>query len=183
MRQEPDTAEAALKALMLAGLAGDGAAYRALLSRLTPYLRGYFARRLSRAAEAEDLVQETLIAIHTKRASFDQALPFTAWLHAIARYKLIDHLRKSGIRATLPLEEAEAVFGESDSEAAEASRDVRELLAKLPDAKRILLEKVKLEGLSTAEAALSLGMSESAVKVGVHRSLKALMKLIGGRDD
>lgn len=181
MRNPQETAETELKALMLAALGGDGAAYHRLLKALTPHLRGYFSRRLNGAAEAEDLVQETLIAIHTKRASFDPALPFTAWLYAIARYKLIDHFRKAGIRKTLPLEEAETVVADYDSEAAEAARDVSELLQRLPKAKRELLEKVKLEGLSTAEAAAATGLSESAVKVTIHRSLKALTKLIGGQ--
>jgi len=181
MRNPQETAESELKALMLLALDGDGAAYHRLLKALTPHLRGYFSRRLNGAAEAEDLVQETLIAIHTKRASFDPALPFTAWLYAIARYKMIDHFRKAGIRKTLPLEEAETVVADYDSEAAEAARDVGELLQRLPKAKRELLEKVKLEGLSTAEAAAATGRSESAVKVTIHRSLKALTKLIGGQ--
>jgi len=181
MRNPQETAESELKALMLLALNGDGVAYHRLLKALTPHLRGYFSRRLNGAAEAEDLVQETLIAIHTKRASFDPALPFTAWLYAIARYKMIDHFRKAGIRKTLPLEEAETVVADYDSEAAEAARDVGELLQRLPKAKRELLEKVKLEGLSTAEAAAATGLSESAVKVTIHRSLKALTKLIGGQ--
>ncbi|MDR3526636.1 MAG: sigma-70 family RNA polymerase sigma factor [Rhizomicrobium sp.] len=181
MRTSHERAENELKALMVAALAGDGAAYHRLLKALTPHLRAYFARRLHVGAEAEDLVQETLIAIHTKRASYDCSQPFTAWLHAIARYKLIDHFRKSGSRKTVALEEADAVTAESDSEAAEAARDVEQLLATLPEAKRALLRQVKLDGLSTAEAAAATGMSESAVKVGVHRSLQALIKRIGGK--
>ena len=171
-------AEARLKAMMLAALAGDGAAYRSLLSALSPHLRAYFARRLNQAADAEDLVQETLIAIHSRRATYDAAQPFTAWLHAIARYKLIDHYRRSKLRRTLPLEEADAVFAEETNEAAEASRDVEKLLAALPEARRKLVHAVKIEGLSTAEAAERTGMSESAVKVSVHRGLKKLAALI-----
>ena len=181
MRTTPVMVETELKALMVAALAGDGLAYHRLLKALTPHLRAYFARRLHVGAEAEDLVQETLIAIHTKRASYDCTQPFTAWLHAIARYKLIDHFRRSGIRKTVALEEADAVTAESDSDAAEAARDVEQLLATLPEAKRALLRQVKLNGLSTAEAAAATGMSESAVKVGVHRSLQALIKRIGGK--
>lgn len=172
--------ETELKALMVSALAGDDAAYHRLLKALTPHLRAYFVRRLTVAAEAEDLVQDTLIAIHTKRASFDTSLPFTVWLHAIARYKLIDHFRKSGSRRTVPLEEADAVTADSVSEAAEAARDVAQLLATLPEAKRALIRQVKLEGLSTAEAAAATGLSEGAVKVVVHRALKSLMKRIGG---
>jgi len=173
-------AETRLKALMLKALAGDAASYRALLSALTPHLRAYFVRRLGNA-DAEDLVQETLIAIHAKRATYDTSLPFTAWLHAIARYKLIDHFRRARLRRTLPIEEADAVFAEESTESASARRDVERLLATLPKARRDLVRQVKIEGLSTAEAAARTGMSESAVKVGVHRALKALSAMIGER--
>jgi RNA polymerase sigma-70 factor (ECF subfamily) len=172
-------AETRLKALMLAALAGDAVSYRTLLAQLTPHLRAFFQRRLGNAADAEDLVQETLISIHTKRATYDPALPFTAWLHAVARYKLIDHFRRSGIRRTLPLEEADNVFAEEEVEAVSAKRDVEQLLAKLPRAKSDLVRQVKIEGLSTAEAAERTGLSESGVKVGVHRALKALSAMIG----
>jgi RNA polymerase sigma-70 factor (ECF subfamily) len=174
-------AEARLKPLMLAALDGDAAAYRALLAQLAPHLRAFFGRRLAGGADVEDLVQETLIAIHTKRATYDRSMPFTAWLHAIARYKLIDHLRRAKVRRTLPLEEADSVFAEEDAEAATAKRDVEVLLAKLPKAKRDLVRQTKIEGLSTAEAAARTGLSESGVKVGVHRALKALSAMIGER--
>ncbi len=172
-------AEARLKALMLSALAGDAAAYRALLTALSPHLRAYYARRLGRSADAEDLVQETLIALHARRATYDTAQPFTAWLHAIARYKLIDHYRRAKVRRTLPLEEADAVFAEEEAEASDAARDVEKLLAALPESRRRLVRHVKIEGLSTAETAARTGMSESAVKVGVHRALKTLSAMIG----
>ena len=172
-------AETRLKPLMLAALDGDAAAYRTLLAQLAPHLRGFFMRRLGSGADAEDLVQETLIAIHTKRATYDPAMPFTAWLHAIARYKLIDHFRRSKVRRTLPLEEADSVFAEEQAEAATAKRDVEMLLARLPRSKRDLVRQTKIEGLSTAEAAERTGLSESGVKVGVHRALKALSAMIG----
>jgi len=165
---------------MVAALDGDAGAYRALLSALTPHLRAYFARRLGHA-DAEDLVQETLIAIHTKRATYDRTLPFTAWLHAIARYKLIDHFRRAKLRRTLPIEEADSIFAEEDGESVSARRDVEKLLATLPQNKRELVRQVKIEGLSTAEASRASGMSESAVKVGVHRALKTLSAMIGKR--
>ncbi len=171
-------AEPRLKALMVAALDGDASAYRALLAALTPHLRAYFARRLGHA-DAEDLVQETLIAIHTKRATYDTRLAFTAWLHAIARYKLIDHFRRMKLRRTLPIEEAESVLADSEAESVTARRDVEQLLAKLPEKKRELVRQVKIEGLSTAEAAARGRISESAVKVGVHRALKALSSMIG----
>lgn len=173
--------ETRLKALMLAALGGDAAAYRALLAALAAHLRAYFLRRLASHADAEDLVQETLIAIHGRRATYDTALPFTVWLHAIARYKLIDHFRRARLRRTLPLEEAQSVIAEEETESVGARRDVERLLAKLPPSRSRLVRQVKLEGLSTAETASRTGLSQSAVKVGVHRALKALSAMIGER--
>lgn len=173
-----ELAEPRLKALMVASLEGDAKAYRALLAALAPYLRAYYGRRLRQSADAEDLVQETLIAIHTKRQTYDTSLPFTAWLHAIARYKLIDHFRRGKLRRTLPIEDADSVIAEENHDAAEAARDVEQLLATLPAGRRDLIRQVKIEGLSTAEAAAQTGLSESAVKVNVHRSMKKLMDFI-----
>ncbi|NUQ18857.1 MAG: RNA polymerase subunit sigma, partial [Sphingomonas sp.] len=91
--------ETELKALMLASQAGDAAAHRALLERLSRHLRAYYKRKLASfgkgATEAEDLVQEALLAIHIQRHSYDPAELLTPWVHAIARYKLIDFLRRS----------------------------------------------------------------------------------------
>ncbi|MGD0142289.1 MAG: sigma-70 family RNA polymerase sigma factor [Rhizomicrobium sp.] len=177
-------AEAQLKALMLSALAGDAAAYRALLAILSAQLRRYYARRLASAdaTSAEDLVQETLIAVHTRRATYDTSLPFTPWLYAVARYKLMDHLRRGRIRATVALDDAGDLFAEDESEAALARRDLDRLLETLPQATRDAIRQVKIEGLSTAEAAERSGRSEIAVRVGIHRGLKALgEKLREGR--
>ena len=96
-----------LRALMLAGLSGDAASYRALLEATAVRLRLYYARRIGADHIAlEDLVQETLIAVHTRRATYDRNRPFTAWLHAIARYKLIDYMRSHRIHSAVPLEDA-----------------------------------------------------------------------------
>ena len=165
--------EAQYRTWMLAALAGDAGAYRMLLQGLTRHLRSYYARRLD-AGAAEDAVQETLIAIHTKRATYDPALPFTAWVYGIARYKLIDEFRRNKRRATVPLEEASDLFGHDAAEETSTRRDVAKLLAKLPPAKRRLVQDIKLEGISVAEAAKRTGLSESAVKVTVHRAIKSL---------
>lgn len=172
-------AEDELKALMVQSLNGDGAAYAALLRRLNLYLRAYYVRRLGRAPDAEDLLQETLVAMHAKRATYDPARPFTAWVHAIARYKLIDHYRRTKRRAEDPLDDPDMLFSSQDANAAEAQLDVDRLLARLPEKTRRLIRDVKIEGLSTAEAAARHNMSESAVKVGVHRGLKNLGGQVG----
>lgn len=170
--------EAQYRDWMLAALAGDGAAYRMLLAALTRHLRAYFTRRLDNGA-AEDAVQETLIAMHARRATYDPSLPFTAWVHGIARYKLLDEYRRVKRRATVPLDEAAMLFGQDESEAASARRDVGKLLAKLSPAKRALVRDIKLDGVSVADAAARTGLSESAVKVTVHRAIKSLGNDLG----
>ena len=167
--------EAKLKALMLAALAGDKPAYRGLLEALGQVLRGYFRRRLpSSDANVEDLVQETLIAIHSKRETYDTRLPFTPWVHGIARYKLLDHMRQSRLRTTVPLDDAAELIGHDDSEGAVARRDLEQLLAALPQSAQDIIRKVKLDGYSTEEVARQSGKSEIAVRVGLHRALKSL---------
>ena len=175
-------AEAQYRDWMLAGLAGDAIAYRRLLAALSGHLRSYFARRVGPSA-AEDLVQETLIAIHTRRATYEPGLPLTAWVYGIARYKLIDEYRREKRRATVPLDEAPELFAHDEAESAGARRDVEKLLAKLPEGKRALVRAIKLEGQSVSETAAKAGLSESAVKVSVHRALKSLNDEVGGDED
>jgi RNA polymerase sigma-70 factor (ECF subfamily) len=168
--------EVELRDQLLRGLAGDATAYHAFLKDLTGFLRAYLRGRLTRIPdEVEDLVQETLLAVHNQRHTYDARQPLTAWVHAIARYKMIDMLRRRAGRESMhePLDE-EALFANSDEAAREAKRDVAALLAGLPDRHRLPIQHVKIEGLSVAETAKLTGMSESAVKVGIHRGLKAL---------
>src|SRR5260370_40521415 len=91
--------EPELRSLMLAGLDGDAHAHKALLTRLSVHLRAYFKTPLARTgrgpADAEDLVQETLIALHTRRHTYDRSQPLTPWVYAIARYRLVDFLRRT----------------------------------------------------------------------------------------
>ena len=166
--------------LMARALDGDRAAYTRLLRELAPLLRGYFARRLFGAPhEVEDLVQETLIAIHTRRASYDRDRPFGPWLHAVARHKLIDRLRRRRVHA--PLDEARAVADAAAfDEAVTARIDIAALLDALPSKQARAIRATKLDGLSVEEAARREGMSASDVKVSVHRGLKALMRRADG---
>lgn len=169
---------------MLNALAGDARAYSTLLAELTKHLRAYYARRLSGAAEdAEDLVQDTLIAMHRRRDSYDPKQPLTAWVYAIARYRLIDHYRRKKVRNAVPLEDAGALFAADEVTPAMARRDVSRLLDRLPAAKAALVRATKVEGLSNAEAAERAGLTEGAVKVSVHRSLKSLSDGLKGADE
>jgi RNA polymerase sigma-70 factor (ECF subfamily) len=175
--------EGRLKALMLRGLAGDAAAHAALLGAMSGYLRGYFSRRLGAgAADLEDLVQDTLLAIHLRRGTYDTAQPFTPWAYAIARYKLLDHFRRGGVRKTVPLEDAGDLFAVDNPEEGAVRRDVGKLLSALPPRQRRLLRDVKITGLSMEEAAAKADMSVTAVKVSVHRGMQSLIKRVRDED-
>jgi len=175
-RRFTDT-ESRLRGLILQGLNGDAAAYHQFLKALSAHLRAYFRKRLfQRPDEVEDLVQDTLLAVHNQRHTYRADQPLTAWVHAVARYKLIDLLRARASSESLnvPLDDELELFAASDTEAREAKKDLDTLLAGLPDRQRLPIVHVKLEGLSVVEAARLTGMSESAIKIGVHRGLKAL---------
>ena len=175
------TKEDQLRAWMTDGLDGDPASHTALLRALAPLLRAFYRRRLGEGGEVEDLVQETLIAVHTRRASYDRDRPFTAWLFSIARYKMIDHFRRT--RRHHSVEDlAETLSVESFEAASNARMDVEHLLDGLPSKQAGAIRRTRLDGLSIAEAAEVAGIGESDVKVSVHRGLKALgARIRGGR--
>jgi len=173
--------EERLRELLVRGLAGDAAAYHAFLKDLSKHLRAFFRKRLSGLPdEVEDLVQESLIAVHNQRHTYDAGQPLTAWVHAIAKYKLVDLMRRRAVRDLRndPLDDGDDFLANNDAEAAAANLDVVKLLQRLPERQRLPLVHMKLEGLSVVETARVTGMSESAVKVGVHRGLKALAAMI-----
>jgi RNA polymerase sigma-70 factor (ECF subfamily) len=179
--------EERLRSLMLQSLSGDGASYRLFLDELSLHLRSFLRRRLSRQPqEIEDIVQELLLAIHNQRHTYDSKLPLTVWVHAIARYKIIDWLRRRS-RHDLKndsLDEREELFAApDDTAAAEASLDLAKLLKQLPERQRLPIQYVKIEGGSVAEAAKRIGISESAVKIGIHRGLKRLAASIVRTDE
>lgn len=177
--------ELRLHALFMEGMAGDALAYRLFLQATAQHVRAYLRRRLARCPdEAEDLVQEALLAIHQQRLTYDTGVPLTSWVYAIAKYKLIDwlrrHARQDGLHDALDdVDEGEsALFSQSDEAAGDARRDLATLLARLPAKQRDAIIQTKLDGLSMREAAGSLQMSEAAVKVAVHRGMKTLATIL-----
>lgn len=175
-----DSTESRWHDLIAASLMGDKPAYRQLLCELAPYLRRYFSRRLGSAFihHAEDLVQDTLLAVHDKRHTYDPSRPFTAWLHAVAHHKFIDHTRRHAIRITVELDEN--LPASQTTEADIARHDLEKVLANLPQRTSGLIRSVKIEGASVAEAASRHGVSETAAKVAIHRGLKTLMARFAG---
>src|SRR5258708_5134782 len=145
----PQTREAEVRAPMTAGLAGDAAAFPALLERLSGDLPGYFKWRFLRighgSAEAEDLVQEVLIAIHTHRDTYDRAHPFTPWLHAIARYKFLDYLRRTKPSLkNIPVEDSEELMTYDDQVGVESEYDLEKLMAGISPKTRQAIQYVKI---------------------------------------
>jgi RNA polymerase sigma-70 factor (ECF subfamily) len=171
--------EEQLREWMVDGLDGDASAHGLLLRALVPLLRSFYRRRMAGQDDTiEDLVQETLIAVHTRRQTYDPGRPFMFWLYAIARYKMIDHFRRNG--RTCTIEGLEDILVEEGFEnASGAQLDVNRLLDTLPPKQARAIRATRIEGLSVAETAVRENMGESDVKVSVHRGLKALSRLIG----
>lgn len=172
--------EEQLRAWMTAGLDGDAGAHAALLRALVPMLNSFYRRRMRGAEQdVEDLVQETLIAVHTRRASYDRERPFVVWLYAVARYRMIDHFRRR--RVTVPVEDLEHILvAEGFEDASLARMDVARLLSELSPKQARAIRDTHLDGLSVAEAARAADIGESDVKVSVHRGMKALAARIRG---
>lgn len=167
-----------LAVLMRAANRGDEDAYRQLLQALATRIHGVARRELARMGrtgdEAEDIVQETLLAIHLKRHTWDERKPLDPWVRAIARHKLIDHLRRKGFRDHAIIDDyADRLV---DPVAAEATRQVecRDLLSCLTDRQREIIQGISVEGRNARELGQRLGLSEGAVRVALHRALKAL---------
>ena len=169
-----------LRRWMTGALDGDASAYTALLAALVPMLRSFFGNRLRGASDdVEDLMQETMMAIHTRRGTYDRARPFAPWAYAVARYKLIDHFRRT--RTTLPIDGLENILASEGFEAATAARlDVDKLLDGLSPKQAQAIRATRLEGLSISEAATRAEIGESDVKISVHRGLAALTRRVTG---
>ncbi len=176
-----------LQLLVAAALDGDAAAYRFVLRMVADRVRSFVGRRLDHGAladDVEDVVQLVLLAVHEKRDTYDRTRPFMPWVYGIARYKLLEHLRAHHRRLKMVSfdERADLNFDDGSvdglSELDPAARhDVAVLLEKLADGPREAVVLTKLEGCSVDEAAQKTGLSPTAVKVRVHRAMKALRKM------
>lgn len=165
-------------ALMRAAIGGDAASYRRLLDELARSLRGATRRGFAQFGAAmndvEDVVQETLLAIHLKRHTWDPKQPVGPWVRAIARHKLIDALRRRGRRVEIPIESV-IDFLPAEEQRSELDRqDAQKLIGALNGRQKTIVRAISVEGKSIRDVADSLGMNEGAVRVALHRGLKAL---------
>jgi RNA polymerase sigma-70 factor (ECF subfamily) len=169
-------------ALMLLAQRGDGEAYAQLLTETSEAIAGYLVHRFGRPHFTEDCVQESLLALHRARHSFRPELSFRAWLFAIVRHKAIDFLRRDRAESRyldrdIADHEVAAVEVPPDSV---VDGNGAALLMKLKPVHREALTLTKVCGLTHAEAAARIGISESAMKVRVHRAVRAAASLLGG---
>jgi RNA polymerase sigma-70 factor (ECF subfamily) len=169
---------------MRAATSGDSGAYRLFLKSILPHVRAMALRRCESCnasmCDAEDIVQETLLAIHLKRGTWDPSRPIRPWISTIVRNKLIDALRRRGRRTNVPIDD---VIDTLEAEAPSSDlvhRDVDRLLARLKEQQRTVVRAMSVEGYSARETADRLNMTEASVRVALHRALKALAALHWG---
>ena len=164
--------------LMRAAMAGDEVAYRAFLTAITPSIRATARRNLARfslgASEAEDVVQDTLLAVHLKRQTWDQDRPIGPWISAIARNKFIDLMRRRGRNAQVPIDDVIETLAAEDNETALDNYDVQRMLDNLNEKQRAVVRSLAIDGASVRQTAERLNMTEGAIRVTLHRAVKAL---------
>jgi RNA polymerase sigma-70 factor (ECF subfamily) len=171
--------EAELSRLLRAAIAGDERAYADFLHRIAALIRGFARRKIVQGGvDPEDVVQETLLAIHVKRHTWRQDAPVLPWIYAIARFKLIDAFRRRGRRIEIEINEIAETFAEPEAETV-SERDINRALDGLPPTQRSVVSSISVDGRSIGETAARLGVSETAVRVSLHRGLAAIAKRFG----
>ena len=165
-----------LDGLFAAGLKGDRIAYQRFLDQVARLMRAFLTKKMghSGAADVEDVVQDVLIAVHTKRHTWRPDKPVAAWLFAIARYKAIDHWRSNARHVHLDIVDFEAVLGDNQSEPVILDHELERAVSALTGRSREVVSEISLKGQSISDTAERLGMSEGAVRVAFHRGLAAL---------
>jgi len=169
---------------MRAAQDGNSFAYGRLLEEITPMLRGMVRRKWRNPGDIEDIVQDILLSIHLVRHTYDSARPIGPWIATIASRRIADAARKASSRsanettvATMPetflLDEPKTEQDASDDRA-----EVRRALAALSPPQREAIELLKLQGLSLEEASTMTGKSVTALKVTVHRAMKAMRRIL-----
>jgi RNA polymerase sigma-70 factor, ECF subfamily len=168
-----------LARLMRAAIAGDERAYGEFLRQAACLVRGFARRKVVQGGiDPEDIVQETLLAVHVKRHTWRVDASITPWLYAIARYKLIDAYRRRGRRIDVEIDEIADTFAAPEPDRL-SEREIGKALDLLAPGQRSVVSAISVEGRSIGETAAHLGMSETAVRVSLHRGLTAIARHFG----
>jgi len=164
--------------MMRAAIAGDEGVYRRLLEEIARSVRAMaraaFARARLGDADVEDAVQESLLAIHLKRHTWDPGHKLAPWVNAVARHKIIDAMRRRGARRAENIEDFQDVLAAPAEEDPHALSDARKLMETLNPRQRDIVQSISLDGQSIAATATRLMMTEVAVRVALHRALKSM---------
>jgi RNA polymerase sigma-70 factor (ECF subfamily) len=165
-----------LASLLRAAVVGDERAYGELLRRVACFVRG-FARRKSAlyGVDLEDVVQETLLTIHVKRHTWRVEAPLTPWIKAIARSKLVDAYRRSRRHVAISIDDVAETLAQPETDTI-SDHEVARALETLTPGQRTVVAAVSADGRSIRETAKSLGMSETAVRVALHRGLTSIAR-------
>lgn len=166
--------------LMQKAQAGDSPAYQILLEEISMVLKGYIYKQIGKPGVIEDILQESLLAIHQSRHTYQPHKSFSNWMYAITKYKIIDYFRKSERttkrEVSLP-DELENFPDHSPAPSSlDLSDDIKTAIEDLPAKQKEALKLLKIKGLSVKEAAAQTGQSQSALKVSAHRAYQALKK-------
>lgn len=165
--------------LLRSAIAGDERSYARFLERVARRVRAYVAARIPHGGvDPEDVVQETLLAIHLKRHTWMLDSPVLPWVHTIARHKLIDAFRRRGRRVEIELDDIAETYAQPEVETV-SERDIGRALAALAPGPRTVVTAISVEGRSIKETAARLGMKETAVRVALHRGLAAIARRFG----
>jgi RNA polymerase sigma-70 factor (ECF subfamily) len=174
--------EATLRELVMQARQGDQPAYKRLLSELAPLIRRMVSTRIGRWGQqhyVEDIAQDTLLAIHLKLHTYDAELPFLAWVNAVARHKLIDNLRRiKGVAVSIDDESLPELIDPGNPEASSIALDLHKLLRQLKPPAGEIIYALKVEGASVRELAAAHKLSETNIKVIVHRGLQKLSQIV-----
>lgn len=171
--------EGELASLLRAAMNGDERAYAQFLQRMASLVRAYVRRRISHGGvDPEDVVQETLLAIHLKRHTWMADAPVLPWAFAIARFKLIDAFRRRGRRVEVDLDDVADSLAQPEEETV-SEREIDRALEALAPGQRAVVSAISVDGRSIAETASAMGMNETAVRVALHRGLAAIARRFG----
>ncbi len=168
--------------LMLAFGAGDAAAFDALFRRWAAPLLRYLERMVRDHAAAEELVQEVFLRVHRARDRYVPEARFSTWLYRIATNLALNELRRPHLRRPhRSTDDEDAAPLAAETPAADDAADARRMgqaawreLGRLPEKQRAALCLSAVEGLSYAEVARALDVTEKAVKALVHRARSTL---------
>lgn len=165
-----------MAALLRAALGGDEKAYETFLGKAAALVRAYARRRIAHGGiDAEDIVQDTLLALHLKRHTWLTDAPVLPWLYAIARHKLIDTFRRRGQRVEIDIADIASSLPQPEMETV-SNRDISRALDALAPGQKAVVAAISIDGQSIGDVARRLGMNETAVRVALHRGLAAIAK-------